>query len=197
MRVFISVVLGILTFANFQNLSNAQINYNPDDPFCACANCCYVDNVTDFSYKSLVAIKYNDASFSGQYTILDDGGTHDFNGTTYDGTPYQHVIKYRNDPLSEFDNNVRIFSADTEATLNCSDSYVYFFKADLTPLKLDLIFDNSTGMAYCHIDINEKLTREEIADYDQYGGIYFAFNTLVEERTQFRIMFDTDNRVTY
>jgi hypothetical protein len=154
-----------------------------------------VDNTTDFSYKNLVAVTYKDVSFTGEYTILDDGGTHEFNGTTYDGTPYQHVIKYRNDPLSEFDNNVRIFSADTDATLNCSESFVYYFKADMTPIKLTLVEALEDTMSYCYIDINEKLTRDEINDYNAYGGVYFAFNGLVEERTEFRIMFDIDNRV--
>lgn len=192
MRLFNSLLIGVLTFTGFQKLATAQ---DTDDPFCACTDCCYVDNTTDFSYKNLVSLTFKDVSFSGEYTILDDGGTHEFNGTTYDGTPYQYVVKYRNDPLTEFDNNVRIFSADTGATLNCSESFVYYFKADGTPIKLDLILESEDGFSYCSIDIDEKLTRDEINDYNAYGGVYFAFNHLVEERTEFRIMFDIDNRV--
>ena len=160
------------------------------DPFCACPDCCYVDNTTDFSYKNLVSLTYKDVSLTGHYTVLDDGGTHDFNGTTRDGTPYQYVVRYKNTPVKTFDNNLRIFTSDTDATLNCSESFLYY-----DSMKIPLLERSESDLTYCYLDINDRLTRDQLRDYTSGDGVYFAFNHLVEERSEFRIMFDVGNRV--
>jgi len=140
--------------------------------------------------KNLVSLTYPDVSFTGEYTILDDGGTHEFNSTTNNGTPYQYVVRYKNTPHLEFDNNLRFFSAETDASLNCSESFVYY-----DGVKLPLVQRTEGGFDYCNIDIDGKLSREQLRDYTAGEGVYFAFNYLVEERTDFRILFDTSDRV--
>lgn len=163
-----------------------------EDPFCEATctgGCCNVNNSTEFESVVIVDLTYPDTSYTGLYTVLDPG-THEIGNTTYEGTPYQEVIRYENDVSSTFSYNVRIFSSDTTANLTCDQSHFYFDGVQFPLLKVTDVTE------YCVIDqINGVINRTKLNDYTTTSGVYFAFNKLVEERTTYKIMFDFDNEI--
>lgn len=181
-----SLLIGILTLAGLGSAVDTE------DPFCEaqCTSCCNVNNSTEFEYLNIISLTYPETSLYGTYTVLDPG-THFIGATEYQGSVYQEVIRYENDANVVFDNNVRIFSVDTQATLNCTESHFYF-----DGMKFDLERVEAGVFDYCRIaGINGVINRTKLEDYTTTSGVYFAFNRLVEERTDYRIMFDIDNRI--
>lgn len=155
------------------------------DPFCGCQTCCHVDNETDFAGSLLQRFTYEDVSYTGEYTVL---------GETLE--PYQVVMRYENSLNPRFDQNVRIFQWDSALSdLNCDESHVYWKRVNVTEdgtvhadfKKLNLTKFTDQSVDYCAIDAHAVLERAEIEDTDQ---IYFAFNRLVNEKTDYAIMYD-------
>ncbi|GBG29804.1 Hypothetical Protein FCC1311_060242 [Hondaea fermentalgiana] len=180
--VAVAVVCALLAPASAQEHS-----------LCACTDCCHVDTL-DVSYKNMVSLDYPSVSLSGNYTVLSDGGTHDINGTTYDGTPYQYVLKYQNTPVDSFDVNMRIFTAESDVVIDCSQSFVFYGTEEDAAVyhKIPLESVTDGGSTYCRMDINEKLSRDELSSD---SNIYFAFDRLVDERTEFKLMIDGGNPI--
>jgi hypothetical protein len=182
----------VLSLASLGILLGISRAVDTNDPFCesTCTSCCNVNNDTEFEYLNIVSLTYPDVSLTGKYTILDPG-THDVNGTTYEGTVYQEVVRYENDANLVFDRNVRIFTVDSQVNISCSDSHFYFDGQKFNLEKVEAgTFD------YCRIaGINGVLNRTKLDDYTTTSGVYFGFYKLVEERTDYKIMFDSDNRI--
>lgn len=181
MRLIKSLLIGL--FAVLTKRSDALIT---SDPLCNCDTCCHIDDSTmvDFTGKTIVQITYPDVSYTGNYTVL-NYQAHDLTNTTYD---YQYVFKYNNGFKSTFDRNVLIFTDTSVSTLNCTDAHVYYGDPESNYYtKIDMVAIEQDGTSYCTLDINGKLSREEISDDT---NIYFAFNRLVDEKHTFNIMYD-------
>lgn len=187
MRHITLLLLGVIGFIT---KNNALITSNP---ICSCdGTCCHIDDSTnvDFTGKTIVQITYPDVSFTGNYTVIN---YQSFDGTTAvnETLPYQYVFKYNNGFKTNFDRNVLIFTDTAETTLNCSEASVFYGDPESNYYtKIDMVTVSQDGSTYCTLDINGKLSRDELADD---SDIYFAFNKLVDEQTQFNIMYDLDN----
>ena len=162
------------------------------DPLCNCDTCCHIDDSSDvdFTGKTIVQITYPDVSYTGNYTVLNHqyhNGTHAVNETI----PFQYVFKYNNGFKTNFDRNVKIFTDTSETTLNCSDAFLFYGDPESDYYtKIEMIQEGLDGSSYCTLDINGKLSRDELADD---SDIFFAFNKLVDEKTEFHIMYDLEN----
>lgn len=163
------------------------------DDFCACENCCYVDSV-DFAYKNLVSVDYPAISYNGTYTVLADGGTHDIDGITYDGTPYKYVIRYLNSKDTTWSYNLRFFAVDSDNAINCDEIKLYYGSEDGSTVfhKYDLTLNEETDTSYCKIVMQYDLSRDELADNSR---VYIAMNDFVDELSSFRIMPDSNDAI--
>jgi hypothetical protein len=139
-----------------------------------------------------MAFTFPTVSYDGTYTVVGhryDNETGSGSGRrlveVVDSLPYQYVIKYENDFKDAFDRNVFVF-ADTANTLNCTESHLYYGSPTATTYK-KIEFVKHDTEDYCTLDIHYMLTRAEIAYNDE---IYFAFNNLVDEGTEFHVMYD-------
>lgn len=180
MRVIRSLFVTVLAYAIGAHA------VNPDDPICTCTTCCNVANETDthFTGKSIVQYTYPEVSYYGTYTIVG----HRYDNSTdvvVDPLPYQYVVKYENSFKDAFDRNIFVFS-NSGNNLNCTESHLFYGSPDdSTSKKIDFVKHETED--YCTLDINYKLSRDEIAHPDE---IYLAFNQLVDENTEFNIMYD-------
>lgn len=163
-----------------------------DDPICQCqtTECCNVDDSanTVFSGTTIVQLTYPDTSLTGSYTIVNQlvfNGTHDVNVTQ----DYQYVVKYVNEFKTAFDKNVFIFS-DSDS-LNCTEGALFYGDpaSDYTE-KIELLTVDVDGTSFCTLDIQSKLSDDFLADDSE---VYFAFNRLVDENSDFNIMYDLSN----
>jgi hypothetical protein len=186
MRVLKTLLITVLTYAIGTHAVDTE------SPICTCTTCCNVANETSthFTGKSIVAFTYPKVSLLGTYTIVG----HRYDNETgsgrrlvevVDSLPYQYVVKYENDFKTSFDRNIFVFSTGN-TNLNCTESHLYYgHPTDTTYKKIDFVKHDTED--YCTLDIQYKLTREEIAYTDE---IYFAFNNLVDENSDFHIMYD-------
>jgi hypothetical protein len=186
-RILTSLFIGLFGLAV---QSNALITSNP---LCNCDDtCCHIDDSTevDFTGKTIVQITYPDVSYTGNYTVVNHqyhNGTHAVNETL----PFQYVFKYNNGFKTNFDRNVMIFTDTEETVLNCSDAFLFYGDPESDYYtKIEMVTVSQDGSTYCTLDINGKLSRDELADD---SDVYFAFNKLVDERQSFNIMYDLDN----
>jgi hypothetical protein len=184
MRVLKSLIVTFLAFA----IGTHAVDTESD--ICSCTTCCNVANETSthFTGKSIVEFTYPKVSLDGSYTIVGhryDDGNGRLLAEVVDSLPYQYVVKYENDFKDAFDRNIFVF-ANNDATLNCTESHLYYgHPTDTTYKKIDFVKHETED--YCTLDIQKVLTREEIAYTDE---IYFAFNNLVDEDSDFHIMYD-------
>lgn len=184
MRVLKSLIFSVLAYA----IGTHAVDSNSE--ICSCTTCCNVANETSthFTGKSIVEFTYPKVSLEGTYTIVghryDDGNARRL-VEVVDSLPYQYVVKYENDFKTAFDRNIFVF-ANAGANLNCTESHLYYGNpVDTTYKKIDFVKHETED--YCTLDINYILTRDEIAYTDE---IYFAFNYLVDENSEFHIMYD-------
>lgn len=179
-------VIGILCCVA---LSHAVIT---DDPICQCktTECCNIDNSTSFTGATIIQLTFPKVSLTGDYTVINQLQYNETTQSDYNTIQdYQYVVKYDNKFKSTFDRNMFFF---TESNINCSESHVYVGDpATNYSKRIDLIqiADNS-GNEYCIMDIQNKLTGDEIAVDNE---VYFAFNRLVDENTVFHIQYDMSN----
>lgn len=190
MRVLNSILISVLAYA----IGTHAVNIN--DPICGCTSCCNVANETSthFTGKTIVSFTYPKVSYDGSYTVIGhryDNETGTGTGTgrrlveVVDSLPYQYVVKYENAFKDSFDRNVFVFT-DAVNGLNCTESHLYYGnEVDTTFKKIDFVKHSTED--YCTLDIHFILTRDEIAYVDE---IYFAFNYLVDEDSDFNIMYD-------
>lgn len=156
---------------------------------CSCNVCCNVDNSTSTSFTGKTIVEYTmpKVSLNGSYTMIG----HKYNNNTrrlsetVDSVPYQYVVKYENDFKTTFDRNIKIF-ASSGGNLDCNSSHVYYGNADDDLYKKIDVVEHESG-EYCTLDIQRVLTRDEIAYTDE---IYFAFNNIVDEGSDFHILYD-------
>lgn len=163
---------------------------NTNDPICSCTTCCNVANETNthFTGKSIVQFTFPTVSSDGTYSVVGhryDNGVARRLVEVVDSLPYQYVVKYENDFKTSFDRNIFVFG-DTSAAINCTESHMYYGSPDDDTFK-KIPFVKHATEEYCTLDVNYKLSRDEIAHTSE---IYFAFNNLVDENTEFNIMYD-------
>lgn len=151
---------------------------------CACTDtCCVIDNSTSVSFtgKSIVSLTHPQTSLTGEYANLD---YLDAEGAQVLSN-YQYVIQYMNAYRSTFDRNVLMFS---DVNLTCAGSHMIYETQTAGQYKtipfVEVVRD---GTQYCTLDVNSKLSRDEIA---QPGHIYFALDYAVREGDNFFIMYD-------
>lgn len=181
MRVLRSVFITVLAYT----LGAHAVN--PDDPICTCTTCCNVANETNthFTGKSIVEYTYPEVSYYGTYSIVGHTYRNETDDLVVDPLPYQYVVKYENSFKDTFDRNIFLFT-NSGNNLNCTMSHAFYGSPDDdTSKKIDFVKHETED--YCTLDINYKLTRDEIAHPSE---IYFAFNQLVDERSEFNIMYD-------
>lgn len=186
-RLITSLFIGLVGLVA---TSNALIT---SDPICNCdGNCCHIDDsaAVDFTGKTIVQITYPDVSLTGNYTVINHqyhNGTHAVNETI----PFQYVFKYNNGFKTSFDRNVLIFTDTSETEINCTDAYVFYGDPESNYYtKIGMVSIEQDGSTYCTLDINGKLSRDEISDD---SDVFFAFNKLVDEKSSFNIMYNLDN----
>lgn len=184
MRIFSYLLIAVLAFAIGINAVNT------DDPICGCSTCCNVANETSthFTGKSIVQFTYPSVSYDGSYTVIGhryNEGQGRLLAEVVDSLPYQYVVKYENEFKDSFDRNILVF-ATIDDNLNCTESHLYYGnEVNDTFKKIDFVKHDTED--YCTLDIHYQLTRDEIAFTDE---IYFAFNHLVDEQSDFNIMYD-------
>ena len=180
-------LLGLIT------LSNGVIT---DDPLCKChtTECCNVDDSASTVFTGLTGIQltYPNTSYTGLYTVVsqlqyNETGDSDYN-TTQD---YQYVVKYDNSFKTAFDRNLFFYTGPSQ-NISCDESHVYVGDPATDYVKRVDLVENTDGMGntYCTMDVNGKLTDEELA---VDGEVYFAFNRLVDEKTSFNVGYDLTN----
>lgn len=172
----------LLAIANHA-ISKVQANNVYDSQICGtCLTCCNVDNSTStqFTGKTIVQYTYPEVSLYGTYTIAQHN-----NGTTTTGEDYQYVVPYVDDFKSTFDRNVFVFTENNTA-MDCSHSYLFYGSSANSTVNKKIPFVKDVN-GYCTLDTTDALTRAEIAYKDK---VYFAFNGLVDEGTNFNMMYD-------
>lgn len=184
-RLIILLLVGLIGFV-------VQINSEiTSDPLCNCDTCCHIDDSSsvDLTGKTIVQITYPDVSYSGNYTVINHQ-YHNGTAAVNETIPFQYVFKYNNGFKTNFDRNVKIFTDTSQTTLNCSDAYVFYGDPESDYYtKIEMLQVTQDNSSYCTLDINGKLSRDELADD---SDVFFAFNKLVDERTGFNIMYDLD-----
>lgn len=180
-------LLGLVT------LANGVIN---DDPLCKCqtTECCNIDDSTGTVFTGLTGVQltFPNVSYTGDYTVINqlqynETATADYN-TTQD---YQYVVKYENSFKTAFDRNLFFYTGPSQ-NISCDESHVFIGDPDTDYVKRIDLVEQVDGMdnTYCIMDINGKLTNEELAVDNE---VYFAFNRLVDEKSSFNIGYDMTN----
>jgi hypothetical protein len=188
MRRYFLITPLLICLIGFVVQSNSLITSNP---LCNCDTCCHIDDSSevDFTGKTIVQITYPAVSYSGNYTVINHQ-YHDGTEAVNETIPFQYVFKYNNGFKTNFDRNIKIFTDTAESTLNCTDAFMFYGDPESNYYtKIEMIQTEQDGSSYCTLDINGKLSRDELADD---SDVFFAFNKLVDENTGFNIMYDLD-----
>ena len=216
MRVLNSFVLG---FVAMTGLSSGQI-YDATDPVCACTQCCNVLNSTAFTGTDIQQITFPTTSLDGSYTLMDygthDNGQarrllqESIRGEGRElaiiaGTPYQHTVRYvKEDGNGKLLYNPQIYSA--AGVIDCSQSHVYWrvmetetVTAGVTYTAGDLMkipLVQSANGPFCQMDETAGVFDDgsgqgvSLKMLEQPDEVYFAFNKLVDEGSNYFIQFN-------